>query len=80
MGEIMDKVAGIIRDMFEDYDGAIDGSLTAEQVPDWDSLAQVKLMVAVEAEFGIRFESREINEPANVGELVELVQKKLAKK
>jgi acyl carrier protein len=80
MSDTMDKVAAIIRDMFEDYDGPVNDALTAEQVPDWDSLAQVKLMVAVESEFGIRFESREINEPANVGELVQMIEKKLAKK
>lgn len=80
MTDIMDKVAAVIRDMFEDYDGPVTETLTANDVPGWDSLAQVKLMVAIETEFNIRFASREINEPADVGELIALIQKKLAKK
>ena len=35
-------------------------------------------MVQVERAFGIRFEAREVSSPQNVGELVALVDKKLA--
>jgi acyl carrier protein len=74
----MDKLTGILRDLFDDYTGPITPATTAEDVPDWDSLAQVKLMVQVERAFGIRFEAREVTAPQNVGELAALIDKKLA--
>ena len=76
----LDKVTEILRDLFDEYSGPITAATTAEDVPDWDSLAQVKLMVQVERAFGIRFEAREVSAPQNVGELVALIDKKLAAK
>lgn len=76
----LDKVTEILRDMFEDYSGPITPATVAQDVPDWDSLAQVKLMVQVERAFGIRFEAREVSSPRNVGELITLIDaKRIAK-
>jgi acyl carrier protein len=55
---------------------ALTEASTAEDVSDWDSLAQVRLMIALEAHYGIRFESTEINAPGNVGELIDLIHSK----
>jgi acyl carrier protein len=52
-------------------------STTADDVEDWDSVNHVKLMIALESEFGVRFETSEITAPANVGELISLIQSKL---
>ncbi len=76
----LEKITDILRDLFDEYSGPITPGITAEDVPDWDSLAQVKLMVQVERAFGIRFEAREVTAPQNVGELVALVDKKQAAK
>ena len=75
-----DKLAEIMRDLFEDYSGPITLTTAAKDVPDWDSLAHVKLMVQVERAFGIRFEAREVSQPQNVGELVSMIDQKLAAK
>ena len=50
----------------------------ANQVPGWDSLSHVKIICAVEKEFGIRFKSLEVVRLSNVGQLQELVDKKIA--
>ena len=76
----MGKLTDILLDLFDEYNGPISASTTAEDVPDWDSLAQVKLMVQVERAFGIRFQAREVTAPQNVGELAALIDKKLAAK
>ncbi len=76
----MEKLTEILRDLFDEYSGPITAATTAEDIPDWDSLAQVKLMVQVERAFGIRFEAREVTAPQNVGELAALIDKKLAAK
>ena len=75
-----DKLVEIMRDLFEDYSGPITLLTAAPDVPDWDSLAHVKLMVQVERAFGIRFEAREVSQPQNVSELVTMIDQKLAAK
>jgi acyl carrier protein len=50
---------------------------TAADVEGWDSVAQILLILASEREFGIRFESSELANVANVGAFVTLVKSKL---
>jgi acyl carrier protein len=52
-------------------------STTAGQVPGWDSLSHAMVIAAVEAEFGVRFQTREILQLSNVGELQALLNRKL---
>jgi acyl carrier protein len=47
-------------------------------VPGWDSVNHVKLILAIEAEYGLRLEADEITEPENVGALVDLIASKVA--
>jgi acyl carrier protein len=51
---------------------------TAADVDGWDSVAHVMLILASEREFGVRFESIEIANTANVGEFVTLLESKTA--
>jgi acyl carrier protein len=50
--------------------------MTADDVEEWDSITHLLLILASDKEFGIRFESSEIANAANVGEFVELVAAK----
>jgi acyl carrier protein len=51
---------------------------TAADVEGWDSIVHVMLVLASEREFGVRFESSEIANAANVGEFVALIEAKQA--
>lgn len=51
--------------------------LTARDVPGWDSLNHVSLMVEVERSFGLRFSSDEIASLRCVGDLKTLIERKL---
>jgi acyl carrier protein len=51
---------------------------TAVDVEGWDSIAHVMLVLASEREFGVRFESSEIANAANVGEFADLIATKAA--
>lgn len=53
-------------------------STTAEDVEDWDSLAHVNLILALESRFSIKFSTGEIGASENVGQLAELVMSKAA--
>lgn len=76
MEDTLTTVSGIIRDMFDEYDGPISRSLTATEVAQWDSLAHVQLIVAIERACRIRFNSGEIRNFENLGELIDAVDRK----
>jgi acyl carrier protein len=73
---IYEKLTPVFRDVFEIDDLVVTADLTANRVPGWDSLANVRLFVAIEQEFGIRFSAPEMSGLKNVGELVSLIDKK----
>jgi acyl carrier protein len=52
-------------------------ALSAKDVPEWDSLLQISLIVAVEKHFGIRFRVGEVETTHNVGEFADLIGRRL---
>ncbi|EEF57169.1 acyl carrier protein [Pedosphaera parvula] len=50
---------------------------TAKDVPEWDSLTHISLMVTVEKEFSVRFRVGEVENARNVGELADLILKRM---
>lgn len=52
-------------------------TMTAKDVPGWDSYKQVNILIALEEKFSVKFRSREIDKLANVGDLVRLLGEKL---
>jgi acyl carrier protein len=61
----------------DDWD--ITAETVADQVPGWDSLTHVNVILAVEKHFGVHFKSREVLTMKNVGDLQRLVDLKLQK-
>ena len=51
----------------------------APQVPGWDSLNHVNIILAVEKNFNVKFKSYEVLRLKNVGDLQKLVDSKLGK-
>ena len=52
--------------------------LTAEDVDEWDSLSHIRLVLAIERQFGLKFSAAEVSRLKNVGEFVALIQSKSA--
>lgn len=75
--EILSRVTDIMRDVFEEDDLVATEETTSDDVAEWDSTNHVRLMVAVESEFGVTFETNEITSPDNVGDLLDLIQAKV---
>jgi acyl carrier protein len=71
--EIRDKLAGIFREVFDDPSIAIADSMTAKDVPNWDSITHVDLIVSVEKAFRVSFTTREVKSLENVGDFVRLI-------
>jgi acyl carrier protein len=51
--------------------------LSAKDIPEWDSITHVRLIVTVEREFKVRFAAAEVSALKNVGDLVELIERRL---
>ena len=49
---------------------------TAEDIEDWDSLAQVGIILSIEKEFGLKLNSSEVGKLENVGAMVDLIFEK----
>ncbi len=52
-------------------------AISAKDVPEWDSLMHISLMVTVEKEFGVRFRVGEVENTKNVGEFADLILKRI---
>ena len=50
--------------------------LSAKDVPEWDSLMHISLVVSVEKQFGVRFRVGEVENTRNIGEFAELILKR----
>jgi acyl carrier protein len=74
----LDKITGIIRSLFDEYDGAVTRELSARDVAQWDSLANVQFVVLVENALGVRFRAREVAQFKNIGELLDIAAKRAA--
>ena len=67
----------LLRDVFDNDDLVATPELTAQDVNGWDSLNNVRLFVQVESAFSVRFSAIEISSLKNVGQLAELIEKKI---
>ena len=75
--EILERVQGIFRDIFDDESLDIKRDTYADDIEDWDSLANINLVVAMEKEFNIKYVIGEIQVLRDVGDMIDLIYKKL---
>jgi acyl carrier protein len=75
---ISDRLKAVILRELRLDDFPLTDQTLAPEVPGWDSLSHVRILAAVEKEFGIRFKTLEVLRLKNVGELQALVDKKTA--
>lgn len=76
--EILNELREIMIDVFDVDDLDVTPATTAEDVEEWDSLSHVRLVVAVERKFKIKFKNSEIEALKSVGDLVNLIEAKTA--
>jgi acyl carrier protein len=74
--DILARLTTLLQDVFDDDSIVATRDLTADQVPGWDSLAHLRVMMTIERTFGVSFAASEITAPKNVGELAELIAAK----
>ena len=77
--EILQKLTPVFRDVFDNPELELSPSTTADDVEEWDSVNHITLIVEIEQKFGIKFQTAELEELKNVGELVRLISSKLSR-
>jgi acyl carrier protein len=74
--EIKAKLTPIFQEIFSAENLSVDEQLTAKEVPGWDSLSHINMVVAVEKAFRIRLNTREVRSMKKVSDLINLIRQK----
>ena len=76
--EMVSRLTPIFRDVFDNDALMVSEGMTAADVPTWDSLSNINMIIAVEKAFGVKFSIKDVRNLKNVGELLELIKRKAA--
>ncbi len=74
--DILSTITEILGEVLERDGLVLTEATRAEDVPDWDSVNHVRLLMGLEAAYGIEFGTDETGGVRNVGELIDLIQRK----
>lgn len=69
-----DDIAALIAEVFH-YQGPLTLDMVREDIPRWDSLRHVGLVVAIENEFGISLSMDEMHEIESVRDLQRVIER-----
>ena len=73
----MDKrLEKVIREVFPIEEENIDENWTSDDIPDWDSVGHLNLIVEIEKEFDIKVEIEEMFEVEKLGDITRILKKK----
>ncbi len=71
----LEKIQPIFRDIFDDENLTVTEETAAADVEDWDSFAQMQIVMAIEEMFGIKFSTDEVTAFKNVGDVVKAIDR-----
>ena len=74
--DILKELQTIFQDVFDDDNLLITDETNATDIEDWDSLAQIRLMAAIEKHFDVKFNFGELQSASNVGNILQLIKSK----
>ena len=77
--DVMNLCAEIFRTVFSEPQLSVMATTSASDIAEWDSLAQITLLMSMEQTFEIKFSLDEVEGLQNVGEIVELILVKVNK-
>ena len=77
MADILGRLQPIFHDVLDNQEVVITRDSSALNVEGWDSLAHINLISSIEQEFRIRFALGELEDLKNVGDMIDLMERKL---
>ena len=75
--ELFEEIQEIFRDELDNDSIVLKPDTTAEDIEEWDSLANVQIMAAIETAYNIKFTAYEMTSWIDVDEMIECIQTKL---
>jgi acyl carrier protein len=69
------RLQSIFREVFSDPALVLKEDMSPASLPDWDSVATVHLVLAAEAEFGVRFSTDEVADVSSVAGMIKAIEK-----
>ena len=75
---ILHTLTTIFQEIFDDDDISLKRETTALDIEEWDSLNQIKIILACEQAFNIHLKPREISALENIGDMVDHLHKLLS--
>ncbi|MSN26400.1 MAG: acyl carrier protein [Geobacter sp.] len=75
----LEELTPVFKQVFDDSSIVLTRNSTADDIDDWDSLTHMNLVIAVELRFKIKFALGELQTLKNVGDMLDMINKKIAK-
>lgn len=72
--EIFERLNNIFREVFDDDSITVTDATTAADIDGWDSLMHITLISAVEDEFDISFNMKDVVKMKNVGDMADIIE------
>lgn len=72
----LDELTDIFRLVLDEPELVLTEDTSAEDVPGWDSMTHIALLVETECRFGITFQTAELDGLQRIGDLVRLIEAK----
>lgn len=76
MNRLNSRLEKVIREVFPIEAETIDENWTSDDIPDWDSVGHLNLIMEIEKEFNIKIEIEEMFEVEKLGDIIPILQKR----
>ncbi len=74
--QALHQLSAIMREVLDDPSITLTAATTASDVEGWDSMTNITFVVEVEQRFGVKFNTAEIEEMRNVGDMLQIIAAK----
>ena len=75
--KIRERTQKVFKEIFEDPTLVVSEQTKAEDIPKWDSLSHISLILALEEEFDVQFSSEEVTSMTCVGDLFAVLERRM---
>jgi acyl carrier protein len=74
--EVLESIRNNLSTILDVPDLQLSERSTSDSVKDWDSVNHVRLMLALETEMGVHFQTDELTKAKDVGDLIDMIERK----
>lgn len=75
--DILSSIEEIVRRILENETIKLTNQITINQVPGWDSLNHIRIIIAIENKFKMKYTAEEIRTIQDIGKLCDIVHGKV---